>query len=104
MVLLAGEGGQAGRRGHGAKLQPLTNPWFAWDQPGWVGCVRCRAGTGKVYASCLFSLSSLPPPQEMTGKEKLDHLGLWEGLAERRYLTVTVLGRPDFISSYPGTD
>lgn len=61
VVLPAGEGGQAGRCGHGAKLQPLTNPWFAWDQPGWVGCVRSRAGTGKVYASCLFSLSSPTP-------------------------------------------
>lgn len=39
----------------------------------------------------------------MTGEEKLDHLGLWEGLAARRDLTVTVLGRPDFISLYPRT-
>lgn len=35
--------------------------------------------------------------------EKLDHLGLWEGLAERWDSTVTVLGRPDFISLYPRT-
>lgn len=30
-----------------------------------------------------LTLSSLPPPQKITGKEKLDHLGLWEGLAEK---------------------
>lgn len=55
----AGEGGQAGR--HGARLQSLTNPWFAWDQPCRMDCVRSRAGTGKFYASCLFSNSFLSP-------------------------------------------
>ena len=98
---------QVGRQG-GVGMGPSCNhlpihAWFALDQPCWVGCV-IWAGTDKFYTACLFSLSSLPPAQEMTRKEKLDHLGLWEGLAERRYSTVTVLGRPDFISPYPRTD
>lgn len=57
-----------------------------------------------IFLASFLTISSLLPPQEVTGKEKLDHLGLWEGLAERRYSTVTVLKRPDFISWYPRTE
>lgn len=105
MVLPAQECGQAGKHGQRAKLQPLTNPWSVSNLAHWVDCVRARADTGKsMLLASFLTLSSLPPPQEMTKKEKLDHLGPWEGLAERKYLTAKVLGRPDFISSYPGTD
>lgn len=93
VVLSAGEGGQAGDTDTGWSFNHLpTHGLFRTSTAGWAmwepGLVLAKS---MVYASFLTP-SSLPPPQKMTGKKKLDHLGLWEGLAERRYLTVTVLG------------
>lgn len=100
-----GKVGRHGSMGRGPSFNHLpTHDLFETCPTGWVVWEPRLVLANSMLLASFLALSSLPPPQEMTKKEKLDHLGLWEGLAERKYLTVTVLGRPDFISSYPGTD
>lgn len=47
----------------------------------------CLGQAYSMFLASFLTLSSLSPQQKMTGKEKLDHLGLWEGLVEKELVS-----------------
>lgn len=82
---LQGKVGRQGGVGTGPSCNHLPTQGLLGPSPaGWVVCDPGLVLANSMLLVSFLTLSSLPLPQEMTGKEKLDHLGLWEGLAERR--------------------